>query len=321
MKINLSKIELSNYHPKEGAEIPYYASSKWLSIYGSSIEIVGIFDEGKNVLGYFFIYLGKSFGQSFGITPPYTQHIGLTFKHSASNKSSVNSLFKNLHEEIANYMLNKELMLFNIVFPREYFDAQPYLWKNCETSLKYTYHIDLTQSIETIESNFSAERRKNISKAKKDGLEAKLSYNFPLLYEMTYQTLAIKKADSNSEILRNLFFDFAREENAFGYISYKDNKPSAMVFLVTDKQTAYYLFGSFDKENQHEGAGALAMLSSIEHAKNLGIKLFDFSGSMIPSVEKYFRGFGANLIPMMQIVHSSKKGKLLLRLRKRKLTK
>jgi lipid II:glycine glycyltransferase (peptidoglycan interpeptide bridge formation enzyme) len=138
---------------------------------------------------------------------------------------------------------------------------------------------------------------------------------------MTYTSLAQKKADSNSEILRNLFFDYASEENAFGFITYKDNKPSAMVFILKDDQTAYYLFGSFDKENQHEGAGALAMYSAIEQAKKLDLTTFDFSGSMIPSVEKYFRGFGGELIPMIQIVKASKKGKILLRIRRRKITK
>jgi hypothetical protein len=324
MKITLSQISIENYSQysrNKNIEGNYYNDLNWLKIYGNDIEIVGIFDEGKNILGHFFLYLGTSLGQPFGITPPYTQDIGLTFNHSATNKATINSLFKQLHEEIAIYLIYKKLVLFNIVFPTQFFDAQPYLWNDCEASLKYSYHIDLNQSIETIESNFSSERRKNISKAKKDGLEARLSYNFPLLYEMTFTTLALKKADSNSEILRNLFFDYATEENAFGFITYKDNKPSAMVFMLKDVQATYYLFGSYDKENQHEGAGALAMYSAIEHAKKLGLSTFDFSGSMIPSVEKYFRGFGGDLIPMMQIVKASKKGKILLRLRRRKITK
>jgi len=321
MKINLSKINRTEFSNFKHNSTTYSTSKEWLKIYGEELEIVGIFDEGKNLIGYFFLYLGTSLGQPFGITPPYTQHIGLTFKHSATNKATINSLFKQLHEEIVAYLINKKLMLFNIVFPTQFFDAQPYLWNDCEASLKYSYHIDLKPSIETIESNFSSERRKNISKAKKDGLEVKLSYNFPLLYEMTYTTLALKKADSNSEILRNLFFDYATEENAFGFITYKDNKPSAMVFMLKDVQAAYYLFGSYDKENQHEGAGALAMFSAIEHAKKQGLSTFDFSGSMIPSVEKYFRGFGGELIPMMQIVKASNKGKMLLRLRRRKITK
>ncbi len=321
MKINLSKINNAEFANFKLSSTSYSNSLEWIKIYGEELEIVGIFDEGRNLKGHFFLYLGTSLGQPFGITPPYTQDIGLTFNHSATNKATINSLYKNLHEEIAIYLIHKKLMLFNIVFPTQFFDAQPYLWNDCEASLKYSYHIDLNQSIETIESNFSSERRKNITKAKKDGLEARLSYNFPLLYEMTFTTLALKKADSNSEILRNLFFDYANEENAFGFITYKDNKPSAMVFMLKDVQAAYYLFSSYDKENQHEGAGALAMFSAIEHAKKLGLSTFDFSGSMIPSVEKYFRGFGGDLIPMMQIVKASNKGKILLRLRNRKITK
>lgn len=323
MKINLQPISIETYEnlAKTSVIQSYNTSVAWLSIYEKQVEIVGIFDVGKNYIGCFFIYLGKKMSQTFAITPPYSQNIGLQLYHNATNQAAINSLYKSLHEEIANYLLAKKTLMFNIVFPADFFDAQPYLWKNCEASLKYSYVLDLANDTDALMANYAAERRKNINKALKDGLVSELSHNFELLYEMTHKTLALKKADANTTILRSLFFDYATKDNAFGFITYKDGKPSAMVFLVYDAHTAYYLFGYFDKANAHEGAGALAMHSAIAHSKSLQLTTFDFCGSMLPSVEKYFRGFGPKLLPLMQIVHSSNKGKLLLRLRNRKLTK
>jgi hypothetical protein len=324
MKINIKKSSIGQIteHPSfQQADKNYFHRSEWLAIYGNAIEVIGIFDEGGNLIGYFFLYNGITLGQRFGITAPYTQHIGLTFAYETTNPANINSLLKNLHTEIANYILGKNLLMFNLVFPIDHFDAQPYLWKDCEASLKYTYQLDLSQSVDSIIGNYSSERRKNITKAKKDGLSCQVSYNFPLLYEMTHKTLSTKKADSNTEIVKSIFFDYATDKNAFGCITYRNNQPSAMVFCLIDNSAVHYLFGYTDNENSHEGASALAMQTAIEHSKKLGVPLFDFCGSMLPSVERYFRGFGAQLVPMMQIVRASKKGKLLLRLRKRKVTK
>jgi len=45
----------------------------------------------------------------------------------------------------------------------------------------------------------------------------------------------------------------------------------------------------------------MAIVEAIKHSKELGISKFDFEGSMLPEVEKYFRGFGGNLVPYYSI--------------------
>jgi hypothetical protein len=325
MPIHIRPISISNYRQfidsKTIVTKRYATDPEWLSIYGDKLEINGIFDDGDNLVGYFFLFFGKKINQPYCITPPYTNTIHLHFSNQATNKASYQSVLKNLHSAIASYLIERKLILINIVFPPSYFDAQPYLWNDFEASLKYTYVLDLSQPIDTILSNYSSERRKNITKAKKDGITSQIVYNFPLLYEMTYKTLTSKNADSDAELVKNIFFDYANEKNAFGCISYYNNQPSAMVFCLVDESSAYYLFGYSDKDNGHEGAHALAIHTAIEHCKNSGLSAFDFCGSMIPAIERYFRGFGAELQPMMQILKASNKGKLLLRLRNRKISK
>jgi endo-alpha-1,4-polygalactosaminidase (GH114 family) len=39
------------------------------------------------------------------------------------------------------------------------------------------------------------------------------------------------------------------------------------------------------------------MWKSILKAKQMNLKIFDFEGSMLPNVERYFREFGGNLVP------------------------
>jgi hypothetical protein len=43
------------------------------------------------------------------------------------------------------------------------------------------------------------------------------------------------------------------------------------------------------------------MYNSIEYAKQIKMPVFDFEGSMLPEVEKYFRDFGGVLTPYYTI--------------------
>ena len=53
-------------------------------------------------------------------------------------------------------------------------------------------------------------------------------------------------------------------------------------FLVHNNTTAYNLLAGYRTAERHNGAGPLADFEAIEHAQGLGVKVFDFEGSMIP---------------------------------------
>jgi len=59
------------------------------------------------------------------------------------------------------------------------------------------------------------------------------------------------------------------------------------------------------------------MWQSILLAREKGLKTFDFEGSMIPEVEKYFREFGGTLIPYYVAYKAPTALKLILKLNKR----
>jgi hypothetical protein len=59
--------------------------------------------------------------------------------------------------------------------------------------------------------------------------------------------------------------------------------------------------GGYGSEHKHHGAGPAAMFAAIRHAKKQGLAIFDFEGSMIPPIERYFRGFGGLLTPYLTV--------------------
>ena len=74
----------------------------------------------------------------------------------------------------------------------------------------------------------------------------------------------------------------------------------AAVYVVWADGTAYYLMGGSEPDLRASGAQLLAMWEAICFAASVA-KRFDFEGSMLPQVERAFRGFGAEQRPYFAI--------------------
>jgi lipid II:glycine glycyltransferase (peptidoglycan interpeptide bridge formation enzyme) len=101
--------------------------------------------------------------------------------------------------------------------------------------------------------------------------------------------------------VNKILTSFLNDHSGFAFVSYLNNKPIATAFCISDQTTCYYLLGGYDNENKHQAAGVSVIWNSMLHAKEKGFSIFDFEGSMLPEVEKFFRGFGGNLIPYYTI--------------------
>jgi len=74
----------------------------------------------------------------------------------------------------------------------------------------------------------------------------------------------------------------------------------AGVYIVWDRNSAYYLMGGGDPELRNSGATSLCMWEAIKFAATV-TQRFDFEGSMIEPVEKFFRAFGAVQTPYFSV--------------------
>jgi len=279
---------------------PVFNSLQWLLMF-DRIKVFGVFNNNNELIGSFYFYSYSKYGQEINICPPFTPHNGLFFENRAENPANVNSFNKNILSEIAEFVNNLNSKLLVFVLPAGQLETQPFTWKNMEVKVKYTYHIDLNNSEETLLSNLSSEKRKSLNKAKADSLEIVKSRDTTTVKEVVLKTFSRRQISKNIHFFDEILFNFANESNSFAYVAYHDKKAIAASFCVHDSETAYYLFGGYDSEQKHHGAGVSCMWQSILQAKQLGLKTFDFEGSMIPEVEKYFREFGGTLVPYYHI--------------------
>lgn len=300
--------------------IGVFGSKRWLSLYGSNLKLIGIYKDEHQLVGGFYVLSTKKYGLTFIKLPPYTPHCGLFFLTASSNQSSILNVQKEVLEEVCQYLAKEAASLTVLALPSAIVDTQPFIWSNYKVIPNYTYRIRLSQSIDQIKSQFDSKNRNAINKAIKEGvviLENNLSNK--QLFDFFSKSLHHIGANVYQPELQNIFLQFASPSNAFSLTAKKGDVVLGNVFCVYDKTTCYYLLGGVDKGAGIQGVNNLLILKSIEKAKELDCSVFDFEGSMLRGVEKFFRSFGPEMYPYYTINKGKLWLELLLKFKKRSI--
>ncbi len=308
------------YAEKAEPFVGVFGSKKWLSIYGNKLTVVGIYKDEHQLIGGFYFLNQKKYGFNFVKLPPYTPHCCLFFVSESKNRSSVSNFYKEIMSDVCTYFTQQKSALTIIAFPSYIVDLQPFIWGKYKVIPNYTYRIDLTDSIEDIKCNFDSKNRNVINKAiKEEVLVTQDSMNKNDLYIFFKGSLLAAGANVYDEELKNIFLKFSDPSNSFALIAKKGEEFFGAVFCVFDKNTCFYLLGGVNKNSGIQGINNLLIQKSIEKAKELGCKTFDFEGSMLKGVEKFFRGFGPELVPYYTVNKASLPLEILLKYKKREI--
>ena len=300
--------------------IGVFASQKWLSIYKDRLSFIGIYKAENQLIGGYFFLKTKKYGVSFLKLPPYTPHCGLFFINDSQNTSAINSQVKEIITEVCNHISAQKSTITVLAFPHTVIDLQPFIWQKFKVIPNYTYQLNLQKTIDELKNNFDSKNRNAINKAIKDEviiLENTLSKQE--LFNFFISSLNTTNANIYTEELDNIFNVFSDATNSFCQVATKNNELLGVVFCVFDKNVCYYLLGGINKQKGLQGVNNLLILKSIEKAKQLGCTTFDFEGSMLVGVEKFFRSFGGQLIPYYTVNKANILLELLLKFKKREL--
>ena len=312
MEVKKLEIDSEQYLNLLGENPSIFNTVNWLKLFENKIELFGVFSNKNKLVASFCFYHFKKMGITFYIQPPYCPHNLVLIAAQANHPVALRTITKSILESMAIFFEKNKNPIFEFSFPTEFSDMQPFIWKNFEVSPKYTYKLDLIKNENELLSGLSDEVRDNLKKALKNGLRCELTHDYTTTKKLIYKTIEHQKVKTDKALFDRILFEFANMKNSFSFIVYDGETPVSTTFCLYDTQVCYYLAGGYDREIKATGAGVLALWDSILEAKKLGVPIFDFEGSMIPSIEKYFRGFGGELMPMFQIKKSSKIFKVLL---------
>lgn len=294
-----------------------FGSEKWMSRYGPALQLVGLYKDEQQLAGGFFYLDTKKFGLRFLKLPPYTPHCGLFFESNSSNPAARNSARKEVMKEVCDYIIHLNPALTVLAFSSSHIDLQPFIWQNFKVIPNYTYQISLNKNLAEIQAGFDSKNRNSISKVLKEN--PKIDYNLESpddLLQFFQKALGKSGANIYSSELSSIFTTFHKQQGAFHLSVRSGGELQAIVYCLYDQQSCYYLLGGTSRSAGISGLNNLLLLKAIEKAKDLNCERFDFEGSMLPGVEKFFRSFGPELIPFYTINKAWKPLEIVLKFKK-----
>jgi lipid II:glycine glycyltransferase (peptidoglycan interpeptide bridge formation enzyme) len=212
--------------------------------------------------------------------------------------------------------------IFSQSFHRDIKDCLQFHWAGFSESLHYTYVIDELEDPDRIWSEFRKTVRTHIRKAERqvvvrtiDDIEI-----FLPLYRMTYERQGIAQPYSDDLIRRLDAACRARGVRRIFLAEGADGTPHAVSYLVWDDESAYELMGGSDPALRHSGAISLLSWEAIKFAGQV-TRRYDFEGSMVEPIERYFRAFGCRQIQYPHLLRAAtSRGRLALGLQRLRTT-
>ena len=170
----------------------------------------------------------------------------------------------------------------------------PFYWKGYHQSTRYSYVISGPREMQHVREGYNQNVRRNL---KRSGaiIWVEQTTHTNELFSVICKTF--KRKGMQQPYNFQMFKELVRrcvEEQCCSIMLAKDADANihAAMFLVWDDKWVYYMAGGVDDKYKTSGAVTLLFDKAIQFAMDTG-RSFDFEGSMIRSVEKYFRSFGA----------------------------
>lgn len=181
----------------------------------------------------------------------------------------------------------------------------PFYWKGFQQTTRYTYVLGPLNDLDSIWRGFASNIKTDIRKAEKQ-VEVVASGNLGRFIEM--QSMTFARQGQRLPFTRGFLerIDAALETRQARSILFavdSQERVHATLYLAWTKAGAYYLMGGANPELRGSGASSLLVWRAIQLAATVAAS-FDFEGSMIEPIERFFRAFGARQTPYFHITRS-----------------
>lgn len=236
------------------------------------------------------------FGCTFVTRAPLTPALGPWLEPSAAKQARRLRREKDLLETLLSQLPRASRT--TISCPPEFVNVLPFYWAGFNLSVRFTYLLPDLSTMNTIWDGFDSNIRSDIRKAERSLLiRDDLSLDrFLDCYEKTFH-----RQGQKLPLHRRFYAQFdevlvARGRRRMLFAVDQQDRIHAVAYLVWDEQRAYYLMGGGDPALRTSGASSLLLWNAIQFSATV-TKSFDFEGSMLEPIERFFRGFGANQTP------------------------
>ena len=292
---------------EEEASIPLFSQAWWLDATAGDNWQVALIQKGDNVVAAMPYTLKKRYGFTVLSQPSLTQTLGPWISTTNAKYAKRLGREKDLMTELIERLPDYDHFSQNWHF--ECTNWLPFHWQGFRQTTRYTYRIERLKekSDQDIWADLQPNVRTDIKKARnrerlvvRDDLPLEVFWR---LNKMVFERQS-KPMPYGRPLIESLDKAAATRGCRKALIAVDEQgRAHAGVYVVWDEQSAYYLMGGGDPDLRNSGATSLCMWEAIKFASTV-TSCFDFEGSMLEPVERFFRAFGAVQTPYFNLTHT-----------------
>lgn len=259
--------------------------------------------------------LRKKFGARIVGQPQLTQTLGPWIEYTSDTPSKRIAREKELFNKLISRLPKFDIFRQN--FHSNVTNWMPFYWAGFDQTTRYSYAIEDLGNLENVHAQMSSSVRQDVRRAERT-IQVHNSDGLDEVLETAKHTFRRQGRDLPypPELLHRI--DEAVKRHAerraiFG--SDDEGRIHSAAYVVGDAQRAYLLVTGANAELRKSGSGPLIHWAAISQAASF-TKVFDFEGSMIESVEKFYRGFGATQTPYLSVCKANKSTQLAMAARR-----
>lgn len=248
----------------------------------------------------------RRYGLTFLSQPPYTPALGPAL--ALPDGKYATRLAR--EKELLGGLLDR-LPPFHYMAQRFHYSTQnwlPFYWRGWEQTTRYTYVLDNLDDQEQLWSGLRENIRREVRKASRR-LTVRSDDRMTNVIALQNKTFARqgRPPTKHAAVLERIETVCRQRKagRAFEAVD-DDGRVHAAVYVAWDDRSTYYLLGGGDPELRTSGAHSLVMWQAIQHAAGVS-RRFDFEGSMIEPIERFFRAFGARQVPFSRVSKANSK--------------
>ena len=242
----------------------------------------------------------KRFGFKLLALPDYTQTLGFWINDTGAKNAKKYARHKDLISELIEKLPRRYNIDLSLDHACEY--LFPFKWNNCTLQMAYSYRLENLYDIDQVWKGFAENVKTDIKKAQKI-VRIEDDHSITDLIEMQDKAFERQgRKHVNNIILIKRLDDALVQRNARKLLCAVDEEGRihAAAYFVYDSKCCYYLIGGGDPELRNSGASSLLVWEGIKFASTVS-QSFDFEGSMIEPIERFFRAFGGKPTPYWRV--------------------
>lgn len=243
-------------------------------------------------------------------TAPFTKMLGPWLAPSDAKYTNVLSGELDLTKELIAGLPRHDV--FRQAFHPEVTNWLSFHWAGFGAAAAMTYRISALDDLDAAWSELRENIRREIRKAERS-LEVVDDLGLGQLIDLARRTFARQELEATLDVEALERIDDAAAARSCRRLLFAvdaERRIHAAAYFAWDENVTYYLVGGGDPELRTSGASSLLLWRGIQHAATVS-RAFDFEGSMLEPVERFFRAFGARQTPYLVVSRRSRAARVV----------